>query len=147
MAKKRGRGRNGQHGRGAGGGDGGAKGVTDQRVEHLRASFAKFRRVHRPQTRIPQQLREEALAALECGTPEQQVRRACGVTAEQLQWWRRPRRRSRAQACDPDAQMVRVFPVVEGVSGVSMERSADDEGQQLELRIGGWAICIRHLER
>jgi hypothetical protein len=46
-----------------------------------------------------------------------------------------------------DEQAVRVFPVVDDESGVAIEGSGDQASQALELRIGGWCICIRPVER
>jgi hypothetical protein len=60
-----------------------------KREEHLRRSFEKFRREHRPRTPIAQALRDEALAALRDGMAELTVRRACGISPEQLYWWRK----------------------------------------------------------
>jgi|WetSurMetagenome_2_1015567.scaffolds.fasta_scaffold1082026_1 hypothetical protein len=121
-----------------------------RRLEHLRRSFTKFRRAHRPQTRIPQALRDEALGALRCGAAEVDVRRACRITTEQLQWWRR-RTRWGATSRGLNEQAVRVFPVVdeerEAVASVANEHAAGHEAQQLELRMGGWSICIRQDER
>ncbi len=139
MAEKRRRTGKGQQDGGAGAGGAGAR----RRLEHLRRSFAKFRRVHRPRTRIPQELRDEALGALRCGASEPDVRRACRITLEQLQWWQR----CGARPCDPEEHTALVFPVVDEVSGVAIERTEDHAAQELELRIGGWAICIRQLER
>jgi hypothetical protein len=122
------------------------------RLDHLRRTFEKFRRAHRPRTRIPQDLREEALEALRRGVSESDVRRACRVTPEQLEWWRRRRRRrSGARTiAELDERAVRIFPVVDeeqeaGASEVT-ERAAGQATQHLELRIGGWAICIRPVE-
>jgi hypothetical protein len=114
-------------------------------VEHLRRTFAKFRRAHRPRTRIPQELRDEALGALRCGVPELEVRRACRITQEQLERWRQ-RGHASVWNRDLDEQPVRVFPVVDDVSGMTVERTEDHTAQQLELRVGGWAICIRPVE-
>lgn len=142
MASKRRRSGNG--GKGGQTGAGGAR--AQRRIEHLRRSFAKFRRANRPRARIPQELRDEALAALRCGAPEFDVRRACRVTQQQLECWRQ-RKRSGARNRDLDEQAVRVFPVVDDEAGVAHERTGDQAAQQLELRIGGWSVCIRQLER
>lgn len=119
------------------------------RLDHLRRTFEKFRRAHRPRTRIPRELREEALEALRRGVSELDVRRACRVTPEQLEWWRRRRSGARTIA-ELDERAVRIFPVVDeeqeaGASEVNA-RAAGQAAQHLELRIGGWAICIRPVE-
>jgi transposase-like protein len=132
----------GRHGSEADSGDMSAR----LRLEHLRRSFEKFRLAHRARRRIPQELRDAALEALRCGAPEVDVRRACHITPEQLHWWRR-RRRSGERNRDLNEQAVRVFPVVDELAGVTIERAADPAAQELELRVGGWAISIRPVER
>jgi len=121
------------------------------RLDHLRRTFEKFRRAHRPRTRIPRELREEALEALRRGVSELDVRRACRVTPEQLEWWRRKRRRNGARTiAELDERAVRIFPVVdeeqEAVASEVTEPAAGHTAQHLELRISGWAICIRPVE-
>ena len=112
------------------------------RVERLRQSFAKFRRDYPSRTRIPDSLRNAALEALRSGTSESEVRRACGVTSDQLAQWRKHQ-----QVCLPerglDMPEPRVFPVVDNKAGMSHAREV--EQQDLEFRIGGWAICVRQL--
>ncbi len=133
--------------RGRKGGQAGARETsTGRRVEHLRGTFEKFRRAHGRWTRIPQELRDEALGALRCGAPELDVRRACGITQKQLERWRRGERCG-AHNRALDEQAVRFFPVVDDEAAIAIERGGEQAAQQLELRIGGWAICIRHLER
>jgi hypothetical protein len=83
------------------------------------------------------------------GVSESDVRRACRVTPEQLEWWRRRRSGARTIA-ELDERAVRIFPVVDeeqeaGSSEVN-EPAAGQAAQHLELRIGGWAICIRPVE-
>ena len=142
MASKRRRTGNG----GKGGRSAGRAPSIARRVEHLRRSFAKFRKAHRRRTRIPQELRDEALGALRSGAPELEVRRACRITAEQLERWRQ-RERCSARNRSVEEQAVRVFPVVDDESCVAVERIGDHAAQALELRIGGWCICVRPVER
>ena len=124
---------------------GGRDSVSDvnapRRVEQLRQSFAKFRRTHRPRTRIPGTLREATLAALQRGTTELEVRRACGVTAEQIAQWRH-HRGSCAERGDLSGQEAQVFPVVDEMSGMNIDGADGHAEQNLELRVGRWAICI-----
>jgi hypothetical protein len=114
-------------------------------VEHLRRSFETFRCEHRPGTRIPQTLRGQALAALGSGTPEIEVLRACRITAQQLHWWRQGYR-----SCAPGLELhkhnARVFPVVDEVSPIAIERVREQEAQQLQMRVGRWVISI-HQDR
>ena len=130
--------------------DGGQAGTGEMsaalRMEHLRRSFAKFRREHRPGTRIPHALRDEAFGALQCGMRELDVRRACRISVVQLEQWRR-RQRLGVHACNGDGQKARVFPVVDEVTGTTIERAGDHAAENLELRIGRWAVCVRQVER
>jgi len=72
------------------------------------------------------------------------VRRTCGVTSDQLAQWRKHQ-----QVCVPQRGLEmpepRVFPVIESTGGMSHAR--EPEQQDLELRIGGWAISVRQLQR
>jgi hypothetical protein len=116
---------------------------SSPRIERLRQDFAKFRRTHPLRTRIPDSLRRAALAALQRGSSESAVRRACGVTSDQLaQWGRHP------QVCTPHPSLetaaARVFPVVDSTAGLSP--SSEPEQQSLELRIGTWAVYIKQLQ-
>ena len=141
MATKRGRGRNGKHR--AGGGIRESSGSL--RVGGLRRSFAKFRRENEPRTRIPPSLRTAALCALQSGIPEFDVRRACGVTSEQLVQWRK-RAKDCTQKRGPEELAARVFPVVADMAGNGMPHAGEHVEQELELRIGGWAVSIRQVE-
>jgi hypothetical protein len=118
----------------------------EQRIEHLRLRFAKFRRANRAGTRIPQGLREEALGALRGGAPELDVRRACRITREQLERWRQ-RERASARNRSLEEHAVKVFPVVDEDAGVGTEAGGEHPASELELRIAGWTISIRQLER
>jgi hypothetical protein len=111
-------------------------------IEHLRRGFEAFRREHGPGTRISQMLRDEALAAISGGTPEKEVRRVCRITARQLRWWRQGCR-SCGQVLELPQHKARVFPVVDDISPIVVEQ--EHEAQQLQMRIGRWAISIRQL--
>ena len=114
------------------------------RVERLRRDFARFRQTHPLRTRIPDSLRRAALSALHSGTTESEVRRACGVTSDQLAQWRKHQ-----QVCVPQRSLEipepRFFPVVDSTDGSFHTR--EPEQQDLELRIDSWAIRVRQLQR
>jgi len=114
-------------------------------VEGLRRRFAKFRREHEPGTRIPDSLRHAALAARRSGVSESEVRRVCGATSDQLARWRKHREAS-AEAREVEGQAPRVFPVVDDLTGMGIAQAGEPAQQDLELRLGGWAICIRPVE-
>lgn len=126
---------------------GGSEADPSPRVERLRRDFTKFRREQPSRTRIPNSLRNAALAAVRSGTPESKVRRACGVTSDQLAQWRK-HQEACAQARDLGGQAPQVFPVVDDMDGIGigMTHAGGPVQQDLELRIGGWAICIQQVE-
>lgn len=115
---------------------------ASQRVEHLRRSFAKFRRGHPLRTTIPQTLRDEALAAMSGGVPELIVRRACRISPEQLYWWRKAQR-SGQQGSESRRPKARVFPVVDNTAAIAFPSVTGQQPPDLEFRVGGWIVCIR----
>jgi hypothetical protein len=141
MANKRRQGRIRRHGDEAGADDTSGK----PRLEHLRRSFEAFRREHRAGTHIPQALRDQVLAALSSGTPEIEVLRACRISPLQINWWRRGQCSS-ARGIELRERRARVFPVVDDESAIAVERASEHRWQDLELRIGQWAISIRQLQ-
>jgi hypothetical protein len=129
---------------GVGGRRGGAREgeAGPKRVERLQRSFARFRREHPSGTRIPDGLRKGALTAMDNGASEAEVRRACGVTSEQLAQWRNRQEGCRGSGGQerPVVAEPRMFPVVDDETVVGNNA----EGlRELELRLGGWSICIR----
>lgn len=116
-----------------------------KREEHLRRSFEKFRREHRPRTPIPQTLRDETLAALRDGMEELTVRRACGISPEQLYWWRKAHH-STEQGSERGRHKAQVLTVVDDVSAIAVQRDSGHQAQNLELRIGRWVVCIQQHE-
>lgn len=117
----------------------------EQHEEQLKRSFAKFRSGHRTRTRIPQVLRDSALAALESGVPELRVRRACGISGTQLRWWRL-RQDTCAEGIEQQEHKARIFPVVDDIAYVGAENAGAPTGQSVQLRVGQWEICIRQVE-
>lgn len=125
-----------------------AEGRTD--LAELQRRFAAFREGHPSGTRIPDALRGLALAAIDSGTSEAEVRRVSGVTSDQVAQWRMGRAQKR-RAFDPGHEGVLdgsvaplVFPVVDS-GGLGMGQTSGVSGD-LELRLGGWSICIRQVE-
>lgn len=116
-----------------------------QHEEQLKRSFARFRSGHRPRTRIPQALRDAALAALESGVAELRVRRACGISGTQLRWWRL-RQGACADGIEQQQHKARIFPVVDDIAYLGAEGAGASTGQSVQLRVGGWEICIRQVE-
>lgn len=111
----------------------------------LEREFASFRRTHRPQTRIPGELRGAALAALKEGVTPSDLRRRCGLSLEQLQHWQGERGKG-ASAKRVGAPEARVFSVVDDPPPSAVELSCHDGGRRLELRLDGWVVSIRRTE-
>ena len=142
MGRRPGRSSNGPQGD-----DGGAwSALPDLQVELLRQRFVRFRRDHRPGTRYPEALREAVLAALRNGAAEPELRRLCRLSAGQLAAWRR----AELTAALPRAverPLARVFSVVDASHPeVSGARALTPACEDLELRVGGWAVRIRRVD-
>ena len=117
-------------------------------IEQLERRFAKFRREHPPQTRIPDTLRGVVLGAMRQGVTPAQLRRCCGLSSKQLEQWQRSRNEIPADAdADLAAQDARVFSVVRDVPAQSGEPADVDSKHQLELRLDGWSICVRRVDQ
>lgn len=106
------------------------------RIDRLRNSFVTFRREHKPGTRIPDSLRNGVFAAIAAGASAAEVRRACDVTASQLAQWRAWKKGSRQPGKGTRQEEPQFFPVVD----------SGQFGQELELRLGGWSVCVRQVE-
>jgi hypothetical protein len=116
---------------------------SEQVLEDLQRMFTEFRQAHRPRERIPDQLRDAMLEAIEVGMPEAEVLRACRISREILERWREVkmgiRRRARAKR-----SKARVYPVVEEGFPVPVHHvNTREELSKLQLQIGNWSISIR----
>lgn len=114
-----------------------------QVLEELQRKFAEFRQVHRPRERIPDQLRDAMLEAIQSGISESEVLGACRISREILGRWREVKmgikRRVRAKGTK-----ARVYPVVEEKLPVPLHyANGPEELSQLQLQIGSWCISIR----
>lgn len=122
--------------------DQGQRQRAQRSLEQLERRFARFRREHPRQTRIPNTLRRAALAAIRLGVTRTQLRHACGVSSDQVKHWQRNGGHAVAGR-EPNIQDARVFSVLEDVPSRESESRGPDEDQHLELRLGGWSISIR----
>jgi hypothetical protein len=116
-------------------------------IEALRQRFLQFRREHRSRTRIPEVLRDAALATIQRGISADEVRRACRISEGQLIRWIERRGAFAQKPAEEEDEGVRVFPVVEDNVGNTGLHVGAPEGSALHLRVGGWDICIRQNER
>jgi len=107
-------------------------------LDALAKRFTSFRQHHGRGARVPQELREAALSALEQGVAPSDLFRACGLSWGQVAAWRARRADApRSPAEHPD---VRVFTVTDDLS------ARDAHGPELELRLGRWSVCVRLAE-
>jgi transposase-like protein len=100
----------------------------------LRRRFADFRRANAARTRVPDDLRLAVLQAFDQGASMTALRRELGMTAEQVENWRR-----HAAGVPLDGESA------PGRSGARVFDVADRSvtGEALELRLGGWSVVIR----
>lgn len=110
----------------------------------LEHRFAEFRAEHPRGTRIPGDLRAEALAALSRGVGASDLHRICGVSRIQLEAWQAGRDRVGAgsEPRETAPADVRVFSVVDSTPSAEPEPAARPD-QVLELRLGPWCVCVR----
>ncbi len=112
--------------------------------------FMKFRHTSAAGTRIPEELRQAVVNAIDGGVPMDELGRALGITASQVAEWRRRGvgggTESRNKAAGAE---VRIFKVAdermepEGASVNGDGLRLGDDGEPLELRLGGWSVIIR----
>lgn len=118
--------------------------MPDPRVARLRQGFARFRRAHKPGTRYPEALRAAVLTALRSGAAEPEVKRACGISSQQINAWRRcemaPEQRNALVR-----QPARVFSVIDEAPDAQVEPVVPSAGEDMELRLGGWVVQIRRI--
>jgi hypothetical protein len=79
------------------------------------------------------------------GVTRKQLRRSCGLSSSQLDQWQQDDGDLATQAdlATPDA---RVFSVLGDMPTGDAEPADSNPGQQLELRLGGWVICVRQAD-
>lgn len=117
-----------------------------QEMEELKRKFLQFRREHRNRTRIPEVLRDAALATIQSGISADEVRRACRISPGQLIRWVECRGAFAQSPGEEGGERARVFPVVEDDVSKPALRVGEPEAA-LHLRVGRWEICIRQDER
>lgn len=107
------------------------------RLAELESRFARFRQEHPRGTRVPEDLRAAALAALREGLEPGALNRSCGVSSKQLIAWQGGYRAAPAKLAAAESSDVRAFSVVDEPN---REPTA---AQELELRLGPWSISVR----
>ena len=123
-----------------------ARASANFNIEKLERRFTEFHRDHPPQTRIPAPLRAAVLSAMRHGVTPGQLRRYCGLSSTQLEQWQQSGGEVPVGSV-LEAQAPRVFSVVGDDPAQGPETTDSDAEQQLELRLDGWSISIRRVNR
>lgn len=132
----------------------------DKRLAELSGLFAAFRSTNTSRRRIPPQLRQAVLRALDDGLDAARVRYSCGVKVDQIEDWRGAAVRGVRQpgvegAASPAGALptARVLPVVDacpeaapppaehGLSGAA----AMPSDSPVTLVVSGWSITLHRL--
>jgi len=119
--------------------------ALEQRFRTLRQQTAGRR------CRVPRELRQSVLWALEAGAKASAIRRACGVSAQQLVRWREEATerggdvpgvsRQRAAVASPPPKVLEIVDPPQpkpGESGLDLNRPLE-----VELRLGDWRLNLR----
>lgn len=110
----------------------------------LRKRFSQFRRENVGGTRIPDELRQAVLEALEGGASISTLRRELGLTASQVADWKRHRPATPAKPVPPaPVQPARVFGLTQASCNGEQASVPGGGPESLELRLGAWSIVIR----
>lgn len=112
-------------------------GAETQRLQHLAAAFAAFRRANRPGRRIPLGLRRQVVAALDAGVSPAAITKTCGVAWSQATRWRLVEHAGGVAAAAPQAQVLSVVD-----TGAPAPASS---GDGVELRVGSWRISVSRM--
>jgi len=117
--------------------------TENQRVSSLRKRFARFRRAHKPHTRIPDELRAAAVAAVQRGVAPSILKMTCGVSSRQLGQWR-PKTTKASVPNGNRLDDVQVLSVVEhDALPLKLTPTSSAVDQELHLRLGSWSVSIR----
>jgi len=110
-----------------------------QRLEQLAAAIDAYRS-GRAKCRLPRELRDQVVAALDAGTPVEALRKACKLSAWQIASWRRSAAVGGGDAASsaPEFESPRVLSVVDRAT-----REDTRVDSEIELRIGGWRVSLR----
>jgi hypothetical protein len=109
------------------------------KLEHLRREFKAYRETvpNIYARRIPQDLREAVLVALQEGVAPESIKSACKISLQQIELWKRTYRAPPIR--QGDGSPARVLRVVDHPQPRQTTRM--EEG--IELRIGPWHLQLR----
>ena len=103
------------------------------RLHHLAAAFAAFRRANKPGRRIPSGLRAQVVAALNAGVSATAIEKACRLSWSQVTRWRSAALADGTLSVRPQADVLSV------VDDAARSPSSDTD---VELRVGPWRISL-----
>jgi hypothetical protein len=116
-------------------------------VDQLSRRFAKFRREHPAYTRIPDSFRAAVLAVMKRGVTRTKLCRTCGLSSRQLDHWQKSQHGESSPGDLDAARGVQILSVVDDEPTVFADAKDGHREQPLELRLGGWSICVRAVGR
>ena len=123
----------------------------DRLVKALEERFTRLRQqTSGRRCRVPRELRESVLWALESGAKASAIRRACGVSAQQLVRWREEATENGGDVRVSSQQTAAVVapPKVLEVVGPAQPQPGEDgpdvnQPIEVDLRFGDWQLCLR----
>jgi len=105
--------------------------ITSSILTALAMQFDSHRKSHKPVKRIPDSLRNAAVAALEEGLPVSRICNACRIAHSQLKAW---------QISAQKGNDIKILPVLDNHS--CLDKKNSDGSAPLTLSLGNWRISI-----
>lgn len=117
---------------------------TNAESQSLEKQFNEFHKNHPPQTKIPDHLRHAVLRAIQNGTPEQEIRKACVITSNQIRQWQKS---STIPIKTDKIQKARILAIHDDneIQNVKPAEITTAKNHPMEIRLGQWSISINHL--
>ena len=117
---------------------------TNAEIQSLEKQFNEFHKNHPPQTKIPEHLRHVVLRAIQNGTPEQEIRKACVITSNQIRQWQRSSKTTIKPNKLPEARILEIQDDNE-IQNVKPAEITTAPTHPMEIRLGQWSISINHI--
>lgn len=119
------------------------KSKTNTELQRLEQQFTDFHKNHPPQTKIPDHLRQAVLTAIQNGTREQKIRKACVLTSTQIRQWEKS---NAAAIKSQKAQQPRILELCDDnpIQNVNPVEITPAQPNAMEIRLSGWSISINH---
>lgn len=117
---------------------------TKAEIQRLEKQFKEFHQNHPPQTKIPDRLRHAVLTAIQNGSPEQEIRKACVITSNQIRQWQK----SSTTTIKPNKlQKARILEIHDDnqIEKIKSDEIASTQNHAMEIRFGEWSISINHI--